>query len=169
MSETAFPSRIKAAEFADLIKRSHERVRQLSHAELLPKIERGTLPFRAALEAWFTYLEKGKGNAKLPASGDPDELNDKDRKLKAEADLAEMEAAQQKGLLVNGPALKAALGQRDIAVKDRLLAVPMAAAHRALEASETLGVEGVAEVYKREITAALEDLASSQLVAAPDA
>src|SRR5918993_5670959 len=60
--------------------------------------------------------------------GDGEDLDltaERARLAKAQADLAEMEAKRRKGELIDGTALKAALAQVDIAVKDRLLAVPM--------------------------------------------
>ena len=99
------------------------------------------------------------------AGGDAPDVNaERARLTRAQADLAEMEAATRKGELIAAKPLKAALAQLDIAVKDRLLAVPMAGAHQAVEAAERLGVNGVAEVYEREIHAALSDLASATLV-----
>jgi phage terminase Nu1 subunit (DNA packaging protein) len=94
----------------------------------------------------------------------PDVTAERARLTKAQADLAEMEAAARRGELIAAKPLKVALALRDIAVKDRLLAVPMAGAHRAVEAAEKTGVNGVAEVYEREIHAALSDLASATLV-----
>ena len=102
-------------------------------------------------------------------AGDGEDLDlsaERARLTKAQADLAEMEAATRRGELIATKPLKAALAQMDIAVKDRLLAVPMAGAHRALEASEKLGARGIAEIYRGEIHAALEDLASATVVCA---
>jgi phage terminase Nu1 subunit (DNA packaging protein) len=153
------PDRVAKPELAEFVGLSVRRIEQLVAAKLLPQPEGGTLPFRASVRA----ILANKYAARTDEAGERS-LTDQARKLRAEADLAEMEAKRQKGLLVNGPALKAALAQRDIAIKDRLLAVPMAGAHRAVEAAERLGVNGVAEVYEREIHAALSDLASATLV-----
>ena len=155
------PDRVAKPELAEFVGLSVRRIEQLVAAKLLPQPEGGTLPFRASVRA----ILANKHAARTDEAGERG-LTDQARKLKAEADLAEMEAAQKKGLLVNGPALKAALAELDIAVKDRLLAVPMAGAHRALEASEKLGARGIAEIYGREIHAALSDLASATLVCA---
>jgi phage terminase Nu1 subunit (DNA packaging protein) len=112
--------------------------------------------------AWV--IERAVAEAGGAGGDDIDLTAERARLTKAQADLAEMEAAVRRGELIAAKPLKSALAQRDIAIKDRLLAVPMAGAHRAVEAAEKTGVNGVAEVYEREIHAALSDLASATLV-----
>ena len=122
-----------------------------------------------SVQAMAWVIERAVAEAGGGGAGGGDDLDltaERARLAKAQADLAEMEAATRRGELIATKPLKAALAQMDIAVKDRLLAVPMAGAHRALEASEKLGARGIAEIYRGEIHAALEDLASATVVCA---
>lgn len=88
------------------------------------------------------------------------------RLTKEQADKTELEVRRMRGELVPVAALKSALMLQDIAVKDRLLAVPMSAAERAYNASVTDKVQGIVDVYEREIRDALNDLASTEVVEA---
>jgi hypothetical protein len=88
------------------------------------------------------------------------------RRERAKAELAEMAAARMRGGLVDAERIMAGLAVQDLALKDRLMMVPSAAAHDALEASLTRGAAGIAEVYQRAIHHALSDLASAEVVSA---
>jgi hypothetical protein len=86
------------------------------------------------------------------------------RRERAKADLAEMAAARMRGELVSAARIEAALAVQDLALKDRLMMVPVTAAPEIMEAARDGRVNAVAEIVARHITAALGDLASAEVV-----
>lgn len=115
--------------------------------------------------AWL--VERAVAEAGGGGGGDDIDLTaERARLARNQADLAEMEVRRRKGELIEAEPLKAALATVHTAVRDRLLMVPSSACHRAHEAAERGGAGAIAEVYRAEIWAALQDIASAELVAA---
>ena len=92
----------------------------------------------------------------LRASKGSGELKDRDRKVRAEADVAEMEAAKMAGSLVEVAVVQADLATRISNTRARLLQVPVKAA---LRLEDGMPVAAREELIRLEIHEALEELA----------
>jgi phage terminase Nu1 subunit (DNA packaging protein) len=98
-------------------------------------------------------------------SGEVLDLNAQRARLaKEQVDKTSMENDKARGRLADVEELRLVLEAQDVAIKDRLLAVPTAAADRALDASRARGARGIAKVYDEAIRAALRSLASAKVV-----
>jgi phage terminase Nu1 subunit (DNA packaging protein) len=86
---------------------TERRVQQLAKEGVVPKAERGKYELASAVQGYIRYLQaRAAGN---PAdSGTIDYHVEKARKTKAEADIAEMEAAKRKGEAIDAVEVKRA-------------------------------------------------------------
>jgi phage terminase Nu1 subunit (DNA packaging protein) len=109
--------------------------------------------------AWIVAQAMGE-----QGDGPLDERAERARLLKHQANLAEMEEEKRRGRTIDVEETLTALQAQDVAIKDALLAVPTAAADRALDASRTLGARGIARTYDEAIRAAMRALASAKVV-----
>lgn len=83
---------------AKLLMLTERRVNQLAKEGIIPKSERGRYELAPAIQGYIRWL---KDKASPNISGDAvDYHSEKTRKLKAEADLAEMAASKRKGELL---------------------------------------------------------------------
>jgi hypothetical protein len=144
--------------------------RRLQHDGILPKFAPNDVDLDLCCEMYLKHLQKSAAGRqeRQPAKGDGKGLvleQERAKLAKVQAEKIELELRQRRGKLVDVDEVGQVLAVMDIAIRDRLLAVPMAAADRALEASLTLGAAGIAEIYRVEINAALEALASAEIVA----
>lgn len=158
----AGPATYPVATIAKLLLLTERRVQQLVAEGVLPKGERGRYELVPVVQGYIRYLRDRalNGDANEPEAG----MGDKARLLRAQADLAEMDATMRRGELVERGPVEAGLAAQDLALKDRLLTVPLSAAADALEASAGAGAAGIAEVYAKHIASALADVASSEIV-----
>ena len=75
------------------------RVQQLAKEGIIPKAGRGKYPLAASVRGYITYLQ---GKVENPDADGRINLNEeRARKLRAEADLAEMEVAKRRGDLID--------------------------------------------------------------------
>lgn len=145
---------------AALLRLTVRRVQQLSKEGVIPKAERGRYELAPAVQGYIKYLQDRL--AMREGDEDPDRIDyhvEKARKTKAEADMAEMEAAKMRGDLVDAIEMKDALELVMSEVKTKLLNnAPTRIAARAKTEKKESRIKAVA---KEEIAASLQALAST--------
>jgi len=145
---------------AALLRLTERRVQQLSKEGVIPKAERGRYELAPAVQGYIAYLQ----DRLAPREGDddPDRIDyhvEKARKTKAEADIAEMEAAKMRGDLVDAVEMKDALELVMSEVKTKLLNnAPTRIAARTKTEKKEASIKAIA---KEEIAASLQALAST--------
>jgi phage terminase Nu1 subunit (DNA packaging protein) len=118
------------------------------------------------VEAHKWLLNVALAEAGLVAAGEGalDGEQQRARRDKAAADKGELEVRRMRGELVDAAAIERALSVLDVALKDRLLTVPMAAAPEAVDAAREGGPPAAANVIARYLHAALADFAGAEVV-----
>ena len=145
---------------AALLRLTERRVQQLSKEGVIPKAERGRYELAPAVQGYIAYLQ----DRLAPREGDddPDRIDyhlEKARKTKAEADMAEMEAAKMRGDLVDAIEMRDALELVMSEVKTKLLNnTPVRIAARTKTEKKEAKIKAIA---KEEIAASLQALAST--------
>lgn len=92
---------------AKLLMLTDRRVQQLARDGVIPKAERGRYELAPAVQGYIRYLqERAAGNT--AEAGSIDFHVEKARKTKAEADIAEIEAAKRKGDAIDALEVKRA-------------------------------------------------------------
>lgn len=95
-----------AKTIAKLLMLTERRVQQLAKDGVIPKAERGRYELAPAVQAYIRFLqERVAGNA---GQASVDYHTEKARKIKAEADIAEIEAAKLRGEVVEADEVKRA-------------------------------------------------------------
>lgn len=104
---------------------------------------------------WLREEEKRKARDE---SGLPDKAIEEARKMRAQADIAEMDRDERAGLLVRRESVEAAQLKENTRARTKLLAIPNAHAQRL---ADDLGVpvRAVAKALDRVVRAVLEELA----------
>jgi len=145
---------------AALLRVTERRVQQLSKDGVIPKAERGRYDLVGSVQGYIAYIQARA--APRGDDGDHDRIDyhvEKARKTKAEADMAEMEAAKMRGDLVDALQMKEALDLVISEVRAKLLNnAPTRIAARAKSEKKEASIKLIA---KDEIAAALTVLAST--------
>lgn len=145
---------------AALLRLTERRVQQLSKEGVIPKAERGRYELAPAVQGYIAYLQDRL--APREGADDPDRIDyhvEKARKTKAEADIAEMEAAKMSGDLVDAIEIKEAIERVIAEVRNNLLnnaPTRIAASTKAVKKEASIKA-----IAKDEIAAALQALAST--------
>lgn len=139
---------------AKLLRLTERRVQQLSKEGVIPKAERGRYELVPAVQGYIKYVQD---RAVLRGGDDdPDRIDyhvEKARKTKAEADIAEMEAAKMRGDLVDAVEMKQAMDLVISEVRAKLLNnAPTRIAARAKSQKKEASIKAIA---KEEIAASL--------------
>ena len=150
------------AVIAKLLDLTERRVQQLSREGVIPKAERGQYDLVGAVRGYVAYLHE---QAKDAQAGAPDHAAERARLLRAKADLAEMEARGRQGALIPAEAMEAAWTAIRARLRTRLLGLPDRLAPLCHE--ETT-IAGTRDQIRRAVRDALEDLATTPVVAAAD-
>lgn len=150
------------AVIAKLLDLTERRVQQLSREGVIPKAERGQYDLVGAVRGYVAYLRE---QAKDAQAGAPDHAAERARLLRAKADLAEMEARGRQGALIPAEAMEAAWTAILARLRTRLLGLPDRLAPLCHE--ETT-IAGTRDQIRRAVRDALEDLATTPVVAAAD-
>ena len=110
---------------AKLLNVTERRVQQLTKEGIIPKAERGKYDLVPCVQGYVKYLQDlAFGRDIVPA-----DINlAKSRLVAAQAELAEMEAAERKGSLIDAAKIAAWWGQIITNAKQNLLAIPARAA-----------------------------------------
>lgn len=96
-----------AKTIAKLLRLTERRVQQLAKEGVIPKAERGRYELAPAVQGYIGYLqERIAGNASQVDS--IDYHKEKARKIKAEADMAEIEASKRRGEAIDAAEVKRA-------------------------------------------------------------
>lgn len=143
---------------AKLLRLTERRVQQLSKDGVIPKAERGRYELAPAVQGYIAYLQDRV--APRPEDGVGIDYHvEKARKTKAEADIAEMEAAKMRGDLVDAEEMREAMDLVVSEVRAKLLnGTPTRIAVRAKSEKK----EGVIKaIAKEEIAAALTVLSKT--------
>lgn len=112
------PKIVSLQELADFLLLTKQRVNQLETEGVVIRTGRGEYELKASVQG---YIQSLKGQA----FGDAGELRDhKIRKLKAEADKAEAEAAEKTGDLINKNLALVAWGEAVQMMKTNMLGLP---------------------------------------------
>lgn len=114
------------------------------------------------------HVDRGKGSASAVVDEDGQALDfnvERARLTKEQADKTAFENAENRKRLVDRHRLEAGLAAQDLALKDRLMTVPMAAAPEAVDAAREGGLSAAADVIAKHISSALSDVASAEVVA----
>ena len=117
-----------------------------------------------AVHKWLVVQALDEAGLAAAGAARLDLDQEKAKVAERQAAKLDLELARMRGELVSASEICLALAAQDTVVKDRLLSVPMAAADRAAEAAAKDGPQGVARVYTAAIRAALEALASMEVV-----
>lgn len=106
MSQAGYPT-YPAKTIAKLLMLTERRVQQLAKDGVIPKAERGRYELAPAVQGYIRFLqERMAGNASQVDS--IDYHREKARKIKAEADIAEIEAAKRRGDAIDAQEVKRA-------------------------------------------------------------
>jgi phage terminase Nu1 subunit (DNA packaging protein) len=119
----------------------------------------------AAAHKWLVAQALAAAGLVAAGAAPLDLEQQKARHSKAQADRLELEIRRLRGELAPVAEIKAALSAQDVAVRDRLMAVPHACAARVVEAAPK-GEVAVARAIDAEIRAALTALSSAECVPA---
>jgi phage terminase Nu1 subunit (DNA packaging protein) len=150
------------AVIARLLDLSERRIQQLSREGVIPKAERGQYDLVAAVRGYVAYL---RDLAVKAQAGAPDFGAERARLIKAKADLAEMEADGRRGDLLPAEAVEAAWTSVLARLRSRLLVLPDRLAPLCHE--ETT-IAGVRDQIRKAVREALDELATTPVVAAVD-
>jgi phage terminase Nu1 subunit (DNA packaging protein) len=96
-----------AKTIAKLLMLTERRVQQLAKEGVVPKAERGRYELAPAVQGYIRYLQDRAAGA-APQAGTIDYHVEKARKTKAEADIAEIEAAKRRGDAIDAAEVKRA-------------------------------------------------------------
>ena len=145
---------------AALLRLTERRVQQLSKEGVIPKAERGRYELIPSVQGYIKYIQDR--SVLRGGDDDPDRVDyhvEKARKTKAEADIAEMEAAKMRGDLVDAIEMKGALELVMSEVKTKLLnnAPTRIAARTKSERKEA----AIKKIAKEEIATSLRALAAT--------
>ena len=156
MAETT-PQTFPIKTIALLLLMSERRVQQLSREGVIPKGARGRYELVGAVQGYIRFMRERM--ASIEGASDPDRIDfyaEKARKTKADADIAEMNAARMRGNLVDAAEVAEAMEMILGEVRKKLLnSVPSRIAARAkTEKSEARIKAAVLD----EVRAALQDL-----------
>lgn len=140
MVAPAFPASLPPAAFARLVGLSPSRLRELAGTGAILRNERGHYDLPTALHS---YLERLRGQAAArTSSAGHDLVAERSRLAAAQADLAELRVAQERGELVAVRPLQVAMATMVTTVRNRILAVPPTARgqlpHLSVDDIETL-------------------------------
>ena len=159
MSSSAQP----IAVIAKLLDLSERRIQQLSREGVIPKAERGRYDLVGAVRGYVVYL---RDLAVRAQAGAPDFGVERARLIKAKADIAEMEADGRRGELLPADAVEAAWTAVLARLRARLLVLPDRLAPLCVE---EMTIAGVRDQIRKAVREALDELASTPVVAAdPD-
>ncbi len=143
------------ATIAKLLDLTPRRIRQLVDEGVIPREERGRYALVPAVRGYVQYLRERAVNADVGQ----DELGQyRVRKLKAEAELAEMKSAETRGELVRAEDYTSMMVASFSRVRTRLLAVPSTIA------PHLLGLDAAKDaqrIVKDAIYEALRELAAT--------
>lgn len=140
---------------AKLLRLTERRVQQLSKEGVIPKAERGQYDLVPAVQGYIGYLQ-ARVAPKPDEDGGIDYHVEKARKTKAEADIAEMEAATMRGDLVDAVEMRDVLFSVMSEVKTKLLNnAPTRIAARSKSEKKEAAIKAIA---KEEISASLKSL-----------
>ncbi len=106
MSGTGNPT-YPAKTIAKLLMLTERRVQQLAKEGVVPKAERGRYELAPAVQGYIRYLQDRAAGSAVQ-SGTIDYHVEKARKTKAEADIAEIEAAKRRGDAIDASEVKRA-------------------------------------------------------------
>lgn len=110
---------------AKLLMLTDRRVQQLVTEGVLPKAERGRYELVPVVQGYIRYLRDRAIPGDAADAGGPGGIaSDKGRLVKAEADIAEMKAAQMRGDLISVQAFTPEIERAVAAARARLLSVP---------------------------------------------
>ena len=105
---------------AKLLKLSERRIQQLAKEEIIPKAERGKYDLVGSVQGYIDYL-KAKVGGEFTAE---EVLKNKNKLLKAKAELAEIEKMKATGELIPKEAVKRTWLELVQKVKQKLLSIP---------------------------------------------
>lgn len=145
---------------ARLLDLTERRVQQLGREGVIPRAERGQYDLVGAVRGYVRYLRE---QATRGPGGPADFAAERARLVKAKADLAEMEAARQKGDLLPAEAVEKAWTDVLALLRARLLVLPDRIAPLVHEESTIAGARGV---VREAIVEALAELARMPVAAA---
>jgi phage terminase Nu1 subunit (DNA packaging protein) len=138
---------------AKLLDLSERRVQQLSREGVIPKAQRGQYDLIGSVRGYVRYL---RDQATRAQAGAPDYAAERARFIRARADLAEMEADEKRGSLIQADQIEAAWIAVLALLRTRLLALPDRLAPQAFE-QPTVGE--TRNLIRDAIREALDDLA----------
>lgn len=142
---------------ARLLDLSERRVQQLSREGVIPKAERGQYDLIGSVRGYVRYLRDQAARAQ---AGAPDYAAERARLIRAQADLAEMEAEEKRGALIPADQVEEAWIAILTLVRTRLLALPDRLAPQVFERSTVADVHALIRTAIREV---LNDLADTDV------
>ena len=146
------------ATIAKLLRLTERRVQQLSKEGVIPKAERGRYDLVPSVQGYIKYLQD---RAAPEMSGSIDYNAEKARLTRANADIAEMEAAKMKGRLIDSEEVTHAWAAIMSQVRANLLHnVPVRVASLAKSESNETKLKAM---VKEEIANVLRSLAASDV------
>lgn len=156
MSDAAAPT-YPVGVIAKLLLLTDRRVQQLTQDGVIPKTERGRYELAPAVQGYIRFLQE-RHLGKEGDTGEPGEqtiASEKLRKMKADADMAEMDRDKQAGILQDEAAVVRMYAGRIIAVRAKMLGIPKKLAPQLVEMADPVEIE---TLIKAEVYGALREL-----------
>lgn len=156
-------SNVPIAKMAQLLCITPRRIQQLAAEGVIPRGDnRGDYPLVGSVQGYVRFLQdlaekKGAGSSTLDA--------ERTRLTAARADMAELERAEKRRLVLPAPETAAAWGDMHSLVRTRLLSIPDRVAP---EVHKLGSVASARNAIRAAIREALEDLARTNVELEPD-
>jgi phage terminase Nu1 subunit (DNA packaging protein) len=145
---------IGVKQLAALINLTERRIQQLAREGILEKRGRGKYPLAKSVNAYCRYMQDGD-----KAEGQADFYAERARKMKADADLSEIEAAKAKAEVFEVAEMREAIEAVVAEVRAKLLNnAPTRIAAKAKSVTKESEIKSIA---KTEIAAAMQALAKT--------
>lgn len=139
---------------AQLFDLKRRRIQQLAQEGIIPRSEGGKYPLAASIQGYIRHLrEKALGGDESEDSYG----NQRARLTRARANIAEMERDQLAAELIPANDVEAAWRHIELALRERLVAIPAKAAPRLLGAKDAVAIGAI---VREEICEALDELAN---------
>ena len=147
---------VPVSTLAKLFNLTDMRVQQLAKLGVVMKAAHGRYDLWSSIKGYIGYLQERKvGTGQTDNGEDPTLQSEKLRKLKADADMAEMDRDKQAGILQDEAAVVRVYAGRIVAVRAKMLGIPKKMSPQLVSMDDPAEIE---TMLKAEIYAALRDL-----------
>jgi len=121
--------KVTASELGEWVNLQVDRIGKLANEGVTVKLDHGKYDLKASVAGYVKFLQRSKKNQWDVETGDRveslDHVKERTRKMKADADLAELKVAEAKGKKHDSDAVRAVMNEQVFNAKARLLALSM--------------------------------------------